>query len=65
MEVVSKFVDAASMFWQSLTEEERRIVMYLGAYFACSVVFALHKANDERRRARLLAELREELTRAG
>lgn len=63
MTIAEKLADALKMFWQALDEEERRIVAYLAVYFTCSVVFALHKANDERRRQRLVAELREELTR--
>lgn len=62
-EIASKLVDALSMFWQSLDESERRVVLYLAVYFASSVIFAVHKANEERRRVRLLAELREEIAR--
>ena len=61
MSIVGKLTDALSMFWQALDSEERRVVLYVGAYFICSVVFALHKANDERRRQRIIAELRGEL----
>lgn len=63
MTVLAKLQDALSMFWQALDEEERRVVAYLAVYFTCSVMYALHKANDERRRQRIIAELREELTR--
>lgn len=59
MSVAEKLRDALSMFWQSLDEEERRIVAYLAVYFASTVVLGIAK----QRRARLVAELREEMAR--
>lgn len=47
------------MFWQSLAEHERRIVLYLAAYFT----FTMLLAAQQRSRERLKAELREEITR--
>jgi hypothetical protein len=58
-EIASKLADAASMFWQSLAEHERRVVIYLAAYFA----FTLLLAAQQRSRERLKSELREEITR--
>lgn len=63
MTIAEKLADALKMFWQALDEEERRVVAYLAVYFTCSIVFALHKANAERRRQRLLSDLRGELLR--
>lgn len=63
MTIAEKLRDALAMFWQALDEEERRVVAYLAVYFTCSIAFALYKENDERRRQRLLAELRGELLR--
>ena len=59
MTIAEKLADALRMFWQALDEEERRVVLYLTAYFACSVAVAMHR----RQRARMVAELREEIGR--
>lgn len=59
-EIASKLVDAASMFWQALDERERRMLLYVAAYFA----FTMLLAAQQRSRERLKAELREEITRA-
>jgi hypothetical protein len=56
-EIAGKLVDALSMFWQSLDEQEKRIVLYLGCYFAVTTALAYARA----RRERMIAELREEL----
>lgn len=55
--VVAKASDAASMFWQSLDEGERRLLLYLGGYLLLSALFGLQR----RSREQLKAELREEL----
>lgn len=58
-EIASKLQDALSMFWQSLDQHERRMMLYAVAYFACSLLLAAHK----RSRERLKVELREEIAR--
>lgn len=58
-EIASKLTDAASMFWQSLDSHERRMLLYVGAYFA----FTLLLAAQQRSRERLKLELREEIVR--
>lgn len=69
MTVLSKLTDALSMFWQSLDEEERRVVAYVVAYLAVSAVLGLQSASAQRRERRLredvAAVLREHGARAG
>jgi len=61
VETLSKLVDAASMFWQSLDERERMVV----AYGAAWLVLVLVAGAAQRQRERLKAELLEELTADG
>lgn len=58
-EIGSKLVDALSMFWQSLDEQERRVFLYMAVYFGISMLVAV----QQRSRERLKHELREEITR--
>ena len=58
-EIASKLMDALSMFWQSLDEHERRVLLYMLVYFAVTMLVAA----QQRSRERLKAELREELHR--
>lgn len=57
MELLAKFTDSASMFWQSLDERERMLVLYFLGYLALSIALAVQRSSRER----LKAELREEL----
>jgi hypothetical protein len=57
MEMLSKFRDAASMFWDSLDTQERAILAYLAASALVSVYGRAAAAS----RNRLKAELREEI----
>ena len=63
MTILSKLTDALQMFWQALDDEERRIVAYLVVYLGASALMAVQQRADERRRQRIVAELREEITR--
>lgn len=58
-EIASKLLDAASMFWQSLDEHERRVLLYMAVYLAVSMLVSA----QARSRERLKVELREELSR--
>ena len=57
MELFSKLADSASMFWQSLDERERFMVLYLGAVM---VVGAL-ASSQRKREEKLIARLRQEI----
>lgn len=58
-EITSKLMDALSMFWQSLDEHERRVLVYFAVYVCVSAALSAH----QRSRERLKVELREELSR--
>ena len=61
VEILAKARDAASMFWQSLDDHERRALVfgciYLG-YLTCALFSA---SQEERERDRLKREIVEEL----
>jgi len=59
--IASKLWDALSMFWQSLDEQERRMLVYFGVYVAVSLLVSA----QQRSRERLKVELREEIARGG
>lgn len=56
-EIATKLHDALSMFWASLDEHEKRIVLYFALYFAVTTALAYARV----RRDKMIAELREEL----
>ena len=56
-EIASKLMDALSMFWQSLDEQERRVLVYMGVYFGLSMLVAAQQRSRERLKAELRAEL--------
>lgn len=58
MSIVTKLTDALSMFWQALDDEERRVVLYIGAYIAVSLVVGLQAKAAESRERRLREEVR-------
>lgn len=58
MELLAKFTDAASMFWQSLSDDERRLLLYAGAYLAVSLVLGVQAKAAESRERRLREEVR-------
>ena len=58
MELLSKFKDAASMFWQSLDGQERFLIAYAGASLLVSAYARYAAIRDER----IVARLREELS---
>jgi hypothetical protein len=60
MDLLSKFKDAASMFWDALDVQEKMIVGYLASSLLLSVYARAAKIREEH----LLARLREELTHA-
>lgn len=57
MELLFKAADAGSMFWQSLDERERLLLMYAAA-IAAALVFS---AMQEKRERRLIERVRMEL----
>jgi len=57
MDLLSKAVDAGSMFWQALDERERLLVLYGAGYLAVMVLLAVNRSSRER----LKREIREEL----
>lgn len=57
MELLAKLSDAGSMFWQSLDEHERRLLLYFLCYLAATAALAAQRASCER----LKRELREEI----
>lgn len=61
MELVTKFADAASMFWQALDDRERMLVAYAAAW----LLIAFAAGWQSRSRERLKQELREELAASG
>lgn len=58
-EIATKLLDALQMFWQSLDERERRMLIYFAAYMGASLALSAHT----RSRERLKVELREEIAR--
>jgi hypothetical protein len=56
-EIVAKLSDAASMFWAALDEHERRMLLYVAAYFAFTMLLAAQQRSRERLKAELRAEL--------
>lgn len=56
-EIATKLYDALSMFWASLDDHEKRIVLYFAAYLTVTTALAYARA----RREKMIAELREEL----
>jgi hypothetical protein len=56
-EIAGKLIDALSMFWASLDEHEKRIVLYFAVYLTVTTALACART----RRERMIAELREEL----
>lgn len=62
MDIVSKLTDALSMFWQSIDDEQRKIVLYAGIYLGVTLALGLQGLASERRETRMrqqiLAELR-------
>jgi hypothetical protein len=55
-EIVAKLADSLSMFWQSLDDQERRLLVLGVAWVAASVVLG---AVERQRKARELDELAE------
>ena len=64
MELLAKAGDAASMFWQSLDERERVIVLYLGVVLCIAWLGISAAERGARERERIRAQIREELSRA-
>lgn len=57
MDVLDKLRDAGSMFWSALDEQQRRVVLYVGAYVALTALIAWQHGSREK----LKRELREEI----
>jgi hypothetical protein len=56
-EIMGKAKDAAAMFWQALTEDEKRLVVFYGCY----VTFSGWSMLRARARRAERAELRDEI----
>lgn len=61
MELLAKFKDAASMFWEALDTQEKFILAYLGSSLLVSLFARASQARDER----LIARVREEIEHGG
>ena len=61
MELLAKLTDAGSMFWQSLDERERMLVLYFAGYVLLSLALAAQRSSRER----LKQELRDEMVGLG
>jgi type II secretory pathway component PulM len=61
VELLAKLGDAASMFWQSLDERERLIVLYGVFALALAVELLGHADRERRREQRLLDRLEERI----
>ncbi len=61
-EIVEKFRDAISMFWQSLDEQERKVVLFYLAYVGAATASSLAARRRERLRAELTNDVIERLT---
>jgi hypothetical protein len=59
--MVDKLTDAASMFWQSLDEHEKRMLVYVVAYTLVTLYSGLAALSRERRETRMRAEIVAEL----
>lgn len=59
--MLEKLTDALSMFWQSLDERERTLVLLGGLWLASSVFLAAGDQKRRREEERLIARLREEM----
>ena len=55
MDIAAKLADALSMFWQSLDDRERRLIVIGCAYLAAVVLLApVEKARRERERSEIV-----------
>ena len=62
MEILAKFTDALSMFWQSLDDAERRMLVVGVAYaIGLVVVNRLEEGSRRRERAEIVQAVVEEL----
>lgn len=57
-EILIRFRDAMGMFWDSLTSEEKRYMLYVGVYLGVTVIAAASKKSSERNKQQMLSEVR-------
>jgi type II secretory pathway component PulM len=57
--MLAKLTDAAGMFWQSLDQRERTLVMYGAAFLLAQVAVAVTARERERREQALLGRVEE------
>ena len=63
MEIVEKLRDAASMFWQALDSEERRVLLVWTAYLVGSVLVSWQASRRQRERDLIVGDVLEALHR--
>lgn len=62
-EIATKFADALSMFWQSLDDRERRLLLLGGLWLGAMIVAApLERGRREREQAELAERIEARLT---
>jgi len=57
--MLAKLTDALAMFWQSLDERERHMLLYGVAFVAVQVAMAAAKHDQDKREQALLARVEE------
>lgn len=60
MEIASKFLNAAGGFWDSLDDQERRLLVVYGAYLLSVALVGWHRSSRERMKRDLIEEIRGE-----
>lgn len=65
-EIAAKLADALAMFWQSLDEQERRLLMIGGLWLAAALISVpSERARKARERQELVEAVAERLRRGG
>ena len=65
-EIAAKLADALAMFWQSLDEQERRLLMIGVLWLAAALVSVpLERSRKERERQELVEAVAERMSRGG
>lgn len=62
MEILTKAADAALMFWQSLDDRERMMLLAFGSAIVWSVAMSAQMSQERRREERIIERLRQEVT---
>lgn len=65
-EIAAKLADALAMFWQSLDEQERRLLMIGGLWLAAALISVpMERSRKARERQELVEAVAERLRRGG